>query len=115
MPPPNQLRTPLSGQGAGQGIQQQQQVQEDCCQDIPGPWKWKCCFQVTLQTACLGPFMERSPMDWAGFRLEVQIPRVTRFSVSGLARVGVRGFVSVQERCRLRCEGGQVTRVSPCA
>lgn len=26
MPPPNQLHTPLSGQGAGQGMQQQQQL-----------------------------------------------------------------------------------------
>ena len=35
-------------------------------------------------------------------------------TVSGLIRVGVKGFVSVHERCRLRCEGGQVTWVGPC-
>lgn len=61
----------------------------------------------------LGPFLERSPVDWAGCRLEAEIPHAARFSVCGSGRVGGRGFVPGQERCRPRCEGGQVTWVSP--
>ena len=67
----------FSGQGAGQQIQQQK---PSCCPAVLGLWKWKCCPEVTLQTVCSGPVLERSPVDRADFRQEVKIHHVTRFS-----------------------------------
>lgn len=67
----------FSGQGAGQQIQQQK---PRCCPAVLGLWKWKCCPEVTLQTVCSGPVVERSPVDRADFSQEVKIHHVTRFS-----------------------------------